>query len=132
MSFPSPLAPKSPPVSLVSRGIKLATPIEPTLTPRSFPNRSIAGYRRAQPYRREHRSPLRQGLRARLRGFRVVAMAEKKPKILRENEKEAWLSEMEREGANPFKDPMAIVGILGITFPFVILAVAGAAGYIGQ
>ncbi|ACO66527.1 hypothetical protein MICPUN_62606 [Micromonas commoda] len=66
------------------------------------------------------------------RGFRVVAMAEKKPKILRENEKEAWLSEMEREGANPFKDPMAIVGILGITFPFVILAVAGAAGYIGQ
>ena len=65
------------------------------------------------------------------RGFRVVAMAEK-PKILRENEKEAWLSEMEREGANPFKDPMAIVGILGITFPFVILAVAGAAGYIGQ
>ena len=58
-------------------------------------------------------------------------MAEKKPKILRENEKEAW-SEMEREGANPFKDPMAIVGILGITFPFVILAVAGAAGYIGQ
>ena len=68
------------------------------------------------------------------RGFRVVAMAEEqgKPKILRSNEKEAWLSEMEKEGANPFKDPMAIVGIVGIAFPFVILAVAGAAGYIGQ
>mmetsp|Transcript_10152 Transcript_10152/g.46217 ORF Transcript_10152/g.46217 Transcript_10152/m.46217 type:complete len:117 (+) Transcript_10152:67-417(+) len=67
------------------------------------------------------------------RGFRVVAMAEEqKPKILRANEKEAWLSEMEKEGANPFKDPMAIVGIVGIAFPFVILAVAGAAGYIGQ
>ena len=70
--------------------------------------------------------------RARTAG-KVLAMADDgKKKILRENEKEAWLSEMEREGANPFKDPMAIVGILGITFPFVILAVAGAAGYIGQ
>ena len=72
--------------------------------------------------------------RARVAG-KVMAMAEqpgKKPKILRENEKEAWLSEMEKDGANPFKDPMAIVGIVGIAFPFVILAVAGAAGYIGQ
>lgn len=53
-------------------------------------------------------------------------------KILRENEKEAWLSEMEREGGNPLKDPMALIGIGGITVPFIILAVASAAGFIGQ
>lgn len=62
----------------------------------------------------------------------MVAMAGEKPKITRENEKEAWLSEMEREGANPFKDPMAMVAIGGIAVPFIILAIAGAAGYIGQ
>lgn len=70
--------------------------------------------------------------RARTAG-KVLAMADDgKKKILRENEKEAWLSEMEREGANPFKDPMAMVAIGGITVPFVILAIAGALGYIGQ
>jgi hypothetical protein len=53
-------------------------------------------------------------------------------KILRENEKEAWLSEMEREGSNPLKDPMALIGIGGIAVPFIILAVASAAGFIGQ
>ena len=42
------------------------------------------------------------------------------------------LSEMEKEGANPFKDPMAITAIVGITVPFVILGIAGALGYIGQ
>lgn len=64
---------------------------------------------------------------------KVLAMADDgKKKILRENEKEAWLSEMEKEGANPFKDPMAMVAIGGITVPFVILAIAGALGYIGQ
>ena len=72
--------------------------------------------------------------RSRVAG-KVMAMAEqpgKKPKILRENEKEAWLSEMEKEGGNPFKDPMAITAIVGITVPFVILGIAGALGYIGQ
>ena len=69
--------------------------------------------------------------RARAAG-KVMAMADDKKKILRENEKEAWLSEMEREGANPFKDPMAMVAIGGITVPFVILAIASALGYIGQ
>jgi hypothetical protein len=64
---------------------------------------------------------------------KVMAMADDgKKKILRENEKEAWLSEMEKEGANPFKDPMAITAIVGITVPFVILGIAGALGYIGQ
>ena len=53
-------------------------------------------------------------------------------RILRENEKEAWLSEAEREGENPLKDPMALIGIGGIMVPFIILAVASAAGFIGQ
>ena len=53
-------------------------------------------------------------------------------KILRENEKDAWLSEMEREGGNPLKDPMALIGIGGIAVPFIILAVASVAGFIGQ
>ena len=53
-------------------------------------------------------------------------------KLTRENEKEAWLSEMEREGANPLKDPMALIGIGGIMVPFIILAIASAAGFIGQ
>lgn len=62
-----------------------------------------------------------------------MAMADGgKPKITRENEKEAWLSEMEREGTSPFKDPMALVGIGGIMVPFIILAIAGASGYLGQ
>jgi hypothetical protein len=53
--------------------------------------------------------------------------------ILRENEKEgAWLSEAEKEGQNPLKDPMALIGIGGITIPFIILLVANAAGLIGQ
>ena len=70
--------------------------------------------------------------RSRVAG-KVMAMADDgKKKILRENEKEAWLSEMEKEGANPFKDPMAITAIVGITVPFVILGIAGALGYIGQ
>jgi len=53
-------------------------------------------------------------------------------KLTRENEKEAWLSEMEREGGNPLKDPMALIGIGGIAVPFIILAVASVAGFIGQ
>jgi len=53
--------------------------------------------------------------------------------ILRQNEKEgAWLSEAEKEGQNPLKDPMALIGIGGITVPFIILLVANAAGLIGQ
>ena len=45
---------------------------------------------------------------------------------------EAWLSKGEREGENPLKDPMAMFAIGGIMVPFIILAVAGAAGYIGN
>ena len=64
----------------------------------------------------------------------VVRAAEdpKKPAILCDNEKEAWISKGEREGENPLKDPMAMFAIGGIMVPFIILAVAGAAGYIGN
>ena len=65
-------------------------------------------------------------------GAKVMAAGNERPKITRENEKEAWLSEMEREGKNPFTDPMAMVAIGGITVPFIILAIAGASGYLGQ
>jgi hypothetical protein len=70
---------------------------------------------------------------SRLRESVVVRAAGKNDKrILRENEKEAWLSEAERDGENPLKDPMALIGIGGIMVPFIILAVASAAGFIGQ
>ena len=68
-------------------------------------------------------------------GGKTYAMAEDEggnKKILRENEKQAWLSESEKAGANPLKDPMALFAIGGIMVPFVILAIAGALGYIGQ
>lgn len=74
---------------------------------------------------------LRKGGRA---GAKVSAMADddSKPKITRDKEKEAWLSEMEREGKNPFTDPMAMVAIGGISIPFIILGIAAASGYLGQ
>jgi len=53
-------------------------------------------------------------------------------RITRENEKDAWLSKGERDGENPLKDPMALIGIGGIMVPFIILAIASAAGFIGQ
>ena len=44
----------------------------------------------------------------------------------------AWISKMEKDGESPLKDPMALIGIGGIMIPFIILAIAGAAGYIGN
>ncbi|EFJ48770.1 hypothetical protein VOLCADRAFT_104607 [Volvox carteri f. nagariensis] len=55
----------------------------------------------------------------------------KKKFITREEEPEQyWSSKGEQDGANPLKDPLAIIGILAIFFPFIFLAVAVAAGYI--
>lgn len=39
-----------------------------------------------------------------------------------------WQTPAEAKGQNPIKDPMAIVGILGLLSPFVILGVAIAMG----
>mmetsp|Transcript_42859 Transcript_42859/g.68936 ORF Transcript_42859/g.68936 Transcript_42859/m.68936 type:complete len:129 (-) Transcript_42859:155-541(-) len=106
---------------------------------RATPSRGSAGRHRVVASR--VRAAARAGPFQRTRGARVIAMAagdedrdeapKPKPKIERKNEKEAWLSEMEKEGANPMKDPMAIVAIGGISIPFIILAIAGATGYIG-
>jgi hypothetical protein len=97
----------------------------------AYPHRSLAS-RKSVAVKLAPRVSKVSTPRARAAG-KVMAMADDdKKKILRENEKEAWLSEMEKEGANPFKDPMAITAIVGITVPFVILGIAGALGYIGQ
>lgn len=41
-----------------------------------------------------------------------------------------WSSKSERDGANPFKDPLAIIGIVAILFPFLFVLVAAATGVI--
>ncbi|PNW84610.1 hypothetical protein CHLRE_03g151200v5 [Chlamydomonas reinhardtii] len=51
--------------------------------------------------------------------------------ISREQEPEQyWSSKGEAEGGNPMKDPLAIIGVLAIFFPFIFLGIAVAAGYI--
>ena len=57
------------------------------------------------------------------------------PKLTRKNEAEteAFLSPAEKSGENPLKDPMAIIGIVGILgVPALILLVGVTSGYIGQ
>lgn len=111
-------------VDVTLRGMALtvrATTIRASSVTRATSGRSFARSL-ARPARRTELSRARES---------VVANAEK-PKISRENEKEAWLSEMEREGGNPLKDPMALIGIGGLAVPFIILAIASAAGFIGQ
>ena len=41
-----------------------------------------------------------------------------------------WSSKGERAGANPLADPLAIIGILAIFFPFIFLLIAIALGYV--
>ena len=69
----------------------------------------------------------------------VMVRAENKgdeePKLTRkkEAETEAFLSPAEKSGENPLKDPMAIIGIVGIIgVPALILLVGVTSGYIGQ
>ncbi|GIL63570.1 hypothetical protein Vafri_17611 [Volvox africanus] len=59
------------------------------------------------------------------------AAGAKKKFITREEEPEQyWSSKGELDGANPLKDPLAIIGILAIFFPFIFLAVAIGTGYV--
>ncbi|GAX85638.1 hypothetical protein CEUSTIGMA_g13053.t1 [Chlamydomonas eustigma] len=65
----------------------------------------------------------------------VISQVTDKPKetegISRETEPEQyWSSPSEKKGANPFKDPLAIIGILSILFPFVLLGVAISTGLV--
>jgi hypothetical protein len=51
--------------------------------------------------------------------------------LKREDEpEEYWSSERERKGESPFKDPVAIIGILAILFPFILLLILSAAGVV--
>jgi len=51
--------------------------------------------------------------------------------ITREEEpEEFWQSKAEAKGESPFKDPLAVIGIVAILFPFLILGVAIASGYL--
>lgn len=55
----------------------------------------------------------------------------KRKKLTRETEPDQyWISKGEREGANPMKDPLAIIGLIAIFTPFVILGIAIAVGYV--
>lgn len=50
-------------------------------------------------------------------------------KLFREAEPDQyWQTKAEADGQNPIKDPMAIVGILGLLSPFLILGAAIAFG----
>lgn len=56
---------------------------------------------------------------------------EPKKTLKREEEPDQyWQSKIERSGKSPLSDPAAIVGILAIFFPFVILGIAIATGYV--
>lgn len=51
--------------------------------------------------------------------------------ITREEEPtEYWISKGEKEGANPMKDPITIMGLVAIFTPFVILGIAIGVGYV--
>lgn len=66
---------------------------------------------------------------------RAENKADEEPKLTRkkEAETEAFLSPAEKSGENPLKDPMAIIGIVGIIgVPALILLVGVTSGYIGQ
>jgi hypothetical protein len=57
------------------------------------------------------------------KGDRVTLSREEEPD-------EYWVSAGEKKGANPMKDPLAIIGILAIFFPFGLLLIAGATGLV--
>lgn len=54
-----------------------------------------------------------------------------KTKLTREEEPdEYWQSKGERDGANPLKDPLALIGIVSIFLPFIMTLVAIATGVV--
>ena len=88
-------------------------------------NRSSLGNTFLPPLRRSFRSVVR---------FANEQENNQTPKrrfITREEEPDQyWLSKGEREGSNPMKDPLAIIGVLAILTPFIIIGVAVAVGYL--
>eukprot|EP00877_Chromochloris_zofingiensis_P000153 jgi/Chrzof1/10138/Cz04g30100.t1 len=54
-----------------------------------------------------------------------------KKTLTREQEPDQyWVSAGEKKGANPLKDPLAIIGILAILFPFLFLLLAIGLGWV--
>lgn len=61
----------------------------------------------------------------------VAAFEGDKKKLTREDEPEQyWSPASERAGANPMKDPLAVIGVVAILFPFLFVLVAIATGAI--
>ena len=56
-------------------------------------------------------------------GDRVTLSREEEPE-------EYWVSAAEKKGANPFKDPLAWVGVAAILLPFALLGAAIATGLV--
>lgn len=53
------------------------------------------------------------------------------PRLTRDNEpEEAWGSKFEKDGVNPLKDPLALIGLGAILFPFILLVFFIATGVI--
>ena len=78
-------------------------------------------------FKRQHNEKVSTVVRAENKG--------EEPRLTRkkEAETEAFLSPAEKSGENPLKDPMAIIGIVGILgVPELILLVGVTSGYIGQ
>jgi hypothetical protein len=57
------------------------------------------------------------------KGDRVTLSREEEPD-------EYWVSAGEKKGANPMKDPLALIGVGAIFFPFFLLLVAIATGLV--
>ncbi|KAK9825284.1 hypothetical protein WJX74_006260 [Apatococcus lobatus] len=80
----------------------------------------------------------RQRFNPQHRPLRLVSTAalgssddEDKKAIVREQEPdEFWQSKAEAKGANPMKDPLAIIGIASILLPFLILGLAIGTGFV--
>eukprot|EP01023_Acetabularia_acetabulum_P022816 TRINITY_DN223_c0_g1_i1.p2 TRINITY_DN223_c0_g1~~TRINITY_DN223_c0_g1_i1.p2 ORF type:complete len:113 (-),score=18.57 TRINITY_DN223_c0_g1_i1:233-571(-) len=75
----------------------------------------------------------------RLSTFKIRADAEPEPEpekkdkkfITREEEpEEYWKSAAEKAGKSPLQDPLALIGILSIFFPFIFLLIAIGTGVI--
>lgn len=47
-----------------------------------------------------------------------------------EEPEEYWSSERERKGESPFKDPLAVIGMVSIMFPFIFLVIASSLGLV--
>jgi len=79
--------------------------------------------------------PLRQGLVPRIARMDVRLRARDDdditlPKTAADEPDQYWKSKGEKQGDSPLMAPEAIIGIIGITFPFVFLLVAIGAGWI--